>query len=200
MYRHQHVTRVAELQPFHDNSQTPCRESAWRGSHRRDVILRLRWCCSQYFDGWVFKNIFLVNRWRKKIEYMWKLFVYINSIRYMPRNSCVFLSFKNNICQRRSQFHSLRYSSIMLLSYSSVCYSSLSLLNIPSCPYIFLCDFFSCTLFFLFLSPFTLMITYIWLWTLQASGSHILTLSTNSFCEFKTMSNTFSPLVASNTC
>ena len=40
------------------------RESAWRGSHRRDVILRLRWSSSQYLDGWVLKQIFLVNRWR----------------------------------------------------------------------------------------------------------------------------------------
>ena len=51
-----------------------------------------------------------------------------------------------------------------------------------------------------FCSPFTLMITYIWLWSLHPSGSHILTLSINSFCELKTMSNTFSPLVGSNTC
>ena len=29
--------------------------------------------------------MFLVNRWRKKIEYMWKLLLYINSIRCMPR-------------------------------------------------------------------------------------------------------------------
>ena len=40
------------------------------------------------------KNIFLVNRWRYKIEYMWKLLLYINSIRCMPRNSYLFLSFK----------------------------------------------------------------------------------------------------------
>ena len=39
IYRHQHVTRVAELQPFHDDSQTLCREST---SLYRDVILRLR--------------------------------------------------------------------------------------------------------------------------------------------------------------
>ncbi|KAK2179020.1 hypothetical protein NP493_518g00007 [Ridgeia piscesae] len=38
------------------------------------------------------------------------------------------------------------------------------------------------------------MIKYIWLWSLHPSGSHILTLSTNSFCEVKTMSNTYSPL------
>ena len=38
-----------------------------------------------------------------------------------------------------SQFHSLTYSSILLLSYSPMCYSSLSLLNICSYPYIFLC-------------------------------------------------------------
>ena len=52
-------------------------------------------------------------------------------------------------------------------------------------------------LIFLFRSPFTLMIKCIWLWSLHPSGSHILTLSTNSFCELNTMSNTFSPLVAS---
>ena len=28
----------------------------------------------------MFKNIFLVNRWRKKIEYMWKLFLYIKGV------------------------------------------------------------------------------------------------------------------------
>ena len=61
-----HVTRVAELQPFHDNSQTPCRESTWRAPRSpRDVILRLRWGSAYYLDGWVLKNIFLVNRWRK---------------------------------------------------------------------------------------------------------------------------------------
>ncbi len=53
---------------------------------------------------------------------------------------------------------------------------------------------------FRFRSPFTLMITYIWLWSLHPSGSHILTLSKNSFSELKTMSNMFSPLVGSNTC
>ena len=31
------------------------------------------------------KKKILVNRWRKKIEYMWKLLLYINSIRCMPR-------------------------------------------------------------------------------------------------------------------
>ena len=83
---------------FMTTANTPCRESAWRGSHRRHVILRLRWCCPQYFDGWVFKNIFLVNRWRYKIEYMWKLLLYINSIRCMPRNSCsFFLSFNDTV-------------------------------------------------------------------------------------------------------
>ena len=55
-------------------------------------------------------------------------------------------------------------------------------------------------LVFLFRYPFTLMIKCIWLWSLHPSGSHILTLSTNSFCELNTMSNTFTPLVASNTC
>ena len=53
---------------------------------------------------------------------------------------------------------------------------------------------------FLFCSPFTLMIICIWLWSLHPSGSHILTLSINSYCELNTMSNTFSPLVGSNTC
>ena len=38
------------------------------------------------------------------------------------------------------------------------------------------------------------MIKCIWLWSLHPSYSHILTLSTNSFCEVKTMSNTYSPL------
>ena len=35
-----------------------------RLDHRRDVILRLRWGSAQILDGWVLKNIFLVNRWR----------------------------------------------------------------------------------------------------------------------------------------
>ena len=39
-----------------------------RGSHRRDVILRLRWSSSQYLDDWMLKNIVLVNRWRKKMS------------------------------------------------------------------------------------------------------------------------------------
>ena len=99
-----------------------------------------------------------------------------------------------------SQYHSLRHSSILLLSYSSVCYSSLSSLNIPSCTYIFICEFFSCSLFFCSVLLLLLMIKCIWLWSLHPSGSHILTLSTNSFCELKTMSNTFLPLVGSNTC
>ena len=53
-------------------------------------------------------------------------------------------------------------------------------------------------LIFLFRSPFTLMIKYIWVWSLHPSGSNILTLSTHSFCELKTMSTTFSLLVACN--
>ena len=44
-----------------------------------------------------------------------------------------------------------KYSSI--LSYYSVCYSSLSLLNIHSWPYIFRCENLSCTLFSL---PFSI--------------------------------------------
>ena len=43
----------------------------------------------------------------------------------------------------------------------------------------------------LFHSPFTLKIKCIWLGSLHLTGSYILTLSTNSFCELKTMSNTF---------
>ena len=35
-----------------------------RLDHCRDVILRLRWGSVQNLDGWVLKNIFLVNRWR----------------------------------------------------------------------------------------------------------------------------------------
>ena len=54
-----------------------------RLDHRRDVIIRLRWGSAQNLDGWVLKK----NRWRKKIEYMWKLLLYINSIRCMPRKS-----------------------------------------------------------------------------------------------------------------
>ena len=52
-----------------------------------------------------------------------------------------------------------------------------------------------CFLFLLF--DFTLMSKYIWLWSLLPNGSCILT---NSFCEDKTISNTFSPLVGSSMC
>ena len=108
---------------------------------------------------------------------------------------------RGHIFRQCSQFHSLRYSNIMLLSYSPVCYSSLSLLNISSCPslYLPLRNYFLYRIF-RFCSPFTLMIKYIWLWSLHPSGSHILTLSINSFCELNTIYNTFSPLVGSNTC
>ena len=58
-----------------------------RLDHCRDVILRLRWGSAQNLDGWVLKNIFLVNRWHSKFEYMWKLLLYINSIRCMPCKS-----------------------------------------------------------------------------------------------------------------
>ena len=39
-----------------------------------------------------------------------------------------------------------------------------------------------------------------WLWSLLPNGSCITTLSTNSFCEDSTMSNTLAALVGSNTC
>ena len=42
---------------------------------------------------------------------------------------------RGHIYRRCSQLHSLIYSNITLLSYSLVCYSSLSLLNISSCPF-----------------------------------------------------------------
>ena len=56
-------------------------------------------------------------------------------------------------------------------------------------------------LYFLFvLSDVNLMSKCIWLWSLLTSGSCILTVSTISFCEDKTKSNTFSPPVGSSTC
>ena len=58
----------------------------------------------------------------------------------------------------------LRYSSILLLSYSSVCYSSLSLLNISSCPYIILCGNF----FYIVFSDLVLLL----LWWQNISGCH----------------------------
>ncbi|KAK2147931.1 hypothetical protein NP493_3311g00001 [Ridgeia piscesae] len=53
----------------------------------------------------------------------------------------------------KKAFDKVPHQRLLLLSYSSVCYSSLSLLNIPSCPYIFLCENVFCTLFFYSVLP-----------------------------------------------
>ena len=56
---------------------------------------------------------------------------------------------------------------------------------------------FPCTVFF------DSVLLLLWWYTISGCDHytpHILTLSTNSFCELKTMSNMFSPLVGSNTC
>ena len=50
------------------------------------------------------------------------------------------------------------------------------------------------------MSDFMLMLKCSWLWSLLPNGSCISTLSTNSFCEDSTISNTLAALVGSNTC
>jgi len=127
------------------------------------------------------QNYFLSKPLKWKNDCRCKLLVCVNSFRCISPNRCHFAL---------KRF--LHYVAVLLFNVLSQFIFAKCFLMSLYLPLLM----FSCTMYRI-RSPFALIMTYIWLWSLHHSGSHIFTLST---IFFMWVQNYVSPLVGCNTC